>query len=48
MIVEYALARDRRRTEAPAPILDLLSLQGMGPTRNRFEQSQQYNANSIS
>jgi len=38
MSVEHALARDRMRTEAPAPILDLLSLQEMGLTRNRFEQ----------
>lgn len=38
MSVEHALARDRRRTEAPAPIIDLLLLQGMGLTRSRFER----------
>ncbi len=38
MSVEHALARDRRSTEAPAPNLVLLSLQGMGLTRNSFEQ----------
>jgi hypothetical protein len=48
MSVEHTLARDRRRTEATVPIIDLLSLQEMGLTRSRFEQQKQYNANSIS
>ena len=48
MSVEHALARDRWRTEAPAPIIDLLSLQQMGLTRSTFEQQKQYDANSIS